>query len=294
MTIRHLRIFVAVCEEGSMTKAGQKLFMAQPTVSLAISKLEKHYGVQLFDRLSKRLYLTDTGRELLAYAQHIIQMFDEMETKVQNLGNSGTLRIGSSVTIGNRFLPSLLKTFSHNRPGVAVKSQIDNSERIEQAVLDNQVDLGLIEGVTRSSELVNEAFWDDELVLLFARGHRWETQAAVMPDQLKDEPFLAREHGSGGREVLESALLLHDIKIEPVWESISTQAIVQAVINGIGWAVLPLLLVESLLEQGLLVTRPIEGISLNRKFAIIYHKNKYLTDIMQEFMDLCTAPILTR
>ena len=77
-------------------------------------------------------------------------------------------------------------------------------------------------------------------------------------------------------------------------ESISTQAIVQAVINGIGWAVLPLLLVESLLEQGLLVTRPIEGISLNRKFAIIYHKNKYLTDIMQEFMDLCTAPILTR
>ena len=145
MNLRLLRIFVAVCKEGSMTKAGQKLFIAQPTVSLAISKLERYYGVTLFDRLSKRLYLTDTGRELLSYAQHILLMFDEMESRAKNRNNSGTLHIGSSVTIGNCLLPGLLKILAENRPGVAVKVQIDNSERIEQAVLDNHVDLGLIE-----------------------------------------------------------------------------------------------------------------------------------------------------
>lgn len=289
MTIRHLKIFVAVCEEGSMTKAGQKLFMAQPTVSLAISELEKHYGIKLFDRLSKRLYLTDAGRKLLPYAQHIVLMFNEMEAGAQDLNNSGTLRIGASVTIGNRLIPSLLKAFRMNRPNVAVKIRVDNSKKIEQAVLDNGIDLGLIEGVPHSTQFVNEPFLDDELVLLFARGHRWESQALVTPDQLKDEPFLARECGSGGREILESALLLHDIKLEPTWESISTQAIVQAVANGMGVAVLPLLLVEPLLTQGILVTRPIEGISLKRKFTIIYHKNKYITDIMREFIALCSA-----
>lgn len=287
MTIRHLKIFVTVCEEGSISKAGQKLFMAQPTVSFAVSELEKHYGVKLFDRLSKRLYLTDSGRKLLPYAQHIVSMFDEMEVGARNLDSSGTLRIGASITIGNCLIPILLKSFLENRPSVAVKMQVDNSEKIEQSVLDNRIDFGLIEGVAHSSQLVSEAFWDDELVLLFAPGHHWETQVSVMPDELKGEPFLMRERGSGGREILESALLLHDIEIEPRWESISTQAIIRAVADGFGVAVLPFLLAEPHLAQGTLVTRPIEDISLKRKFAIIHHKNKYITGIMQEFIGLC-------
>lgn len=86
-----------------------------------------------------------------------------------------------------------------------------------------------------------------------------------------------------------SALLLHGIEIEPAWESISTQAIVGAVSNGLGVTVLPLLLVESHLAQGMLLTRPIEGTPLKRKFAIIRHKNKYVTGAMQEFIDLCRA-----
>lgn len=287
MTIRQLQIFVTVCEEGSITKAAQKLFMAQPTVSFAVSELEKYYGAKLFDRLSKRLYLTDAGTRLLPYAQHIILMFNEMEAGAQNLKDSGTLRIGSSVTIGTCLIPNLLKSFAKNRPNVVVKMQVDNSEIIEQSVLDNQIDLGLIEGIVHSPQLVSEEFQKDELVLLFAPGHRWEAQTSVMLDQLKDEPFLMREHGSGGREILESALLLHDIDIKPAWESISTQAIVEAVANSLGVTVLPILLVESLLAQGILITRPIEGISLKRKFSLIHHKNKYITGIMREFIDLC-------
>ena len=291
MTLRHLKIFVTVCEEGSITKAAQKLFISQPTVSFAVSELEKHYGIKLFDRLSKRLYLTDAGTKLLPYAQHILLMFDEMEAGAQNLNNSGTLRIGASVTIGNCLIPGLLKSFTENYPDVAVKIQVDNSEKIEQAILDSQIDLGLIEGMTHNDQLVSEAFQNDELVLLLAPGHRLETQTSVMPEQLKDEPFLMRERGSGGREILESALLLHNIDIEPAWESISTQAIIQAVAGGLGISVLPRLLVEPLLAQGLLVTRPIEGISLKRKFFIVYHKNKYITNIMQEFIGLCHSSV---
>lgn len=289
MTIRHLKIFVTVCEEGSITKAGKKLFMAQPTISFAVSELEKHYGTKLFDRISKRLHLTDAGGKLLPYAQHITSMFDEMEAGAHDWDSSGTLRIGTSITIGNCLLPGLLKAFAERRPGVNVKVQVDNSEKIEQSVLDNRIDLGLIEGAFPSPQLVSETFRDDELVLLCPPGHRWAKQKAVMPDELKGEPFLMRERGNGGREVLEGALLLHGIEIEPAWESISTQAIVRAVANGFGVAVLPLLLVENHLAQDTLITRPIEGISLNQKFTIIHHKNKFITGAMQEFIGLCRA-----
>ena len=289
MTIRHLRIFVTVCREGSITKAGQKLFMAQPTISFAVSELEKFYDVKLFDRISKRLHLTDAGHKLLPYAQYVVSMFDEMEVIVRNCANGGTLRVGTSITIGNYTLHGLLKTFAARRPGVDVKIQIDNSEKIEQSVLNNCIDLGLIEGIPHSAQLCSEEFRDDELVLLFAPGHRWEAQAAVNPGELKNEPFLMRERGSGGREIVESALLLHGIEIEPAWESISTQAIARAVENGFGVAVLPFLLAENYLARGTLLTRPIEGISLKRKFVIIRHKNKHITDTMQEFINLCHA-----
>ncbi len=287
MTIRHLKIFVMVCEEGSITKAGQKLFMAQPTVSFAISELEQYYGTKLFDRISKRLYLTDAGQRLLPYAQHITSMFNEMETEIKRWDNGGTLRVGTSITIGNCLLPKLLKTFSEHRPDVVVKVQVDNSEKIEQAVLDNRIDLGLIEGVSHSTLIVSEPFCEDELVLLCAPNHRWAMQKSVQLEELKDEPLLMRESGSGGREILESALLLMDIKLEPSWVSISTNAIVQAVANGFGVAVLPLLLVENYLAQGTLIAKQLDGISLKRKMTMIHHRNKYLTGAASEFINVC-------
>ncbi len=108
MTIRHLKIFVTVCEEGGITQAGHKLFMAQPTVSAAISELEKQYGTKLFDRISRKLYLTDAGQKLLPYARHITSMFDEMENLAHDLEDSGTLKIGTSITIANRLFTGLL------------------------------------------------------------------------------------------------------------------------------------------------------------------------------------------
>lgn len=287
MTIRHLKIFLTVCEEGGITRAGEKLFMAQPTVSYAIAELEKHYGTKLFDRISKRLYLTDAGTKLLPYAQHIVSMFNEIETGAWSTNQGGTLRIGTSITIGNCLLPGLLSAFKEQNPGVSVKVRVDNSKQIEQFVLENSIDLGLIEGVSHSAQLVNEAFKDDELVLLCAPGHRWAGLEAVPPEELVAEPFLMRERGSGAREVFESMLLLHDIQLEPIWESVSTQAILRAVEKGLGVTVLPLLLVEGSLREGTLVAKPIKGISLKRKFAIIYHRNKFITGPAANFIQQC-------
>ena len=108
MTLRHLRIFLAVCREGSATAAAEKLYIAQPTVSVAIRELEEHYSVTLFDRIGRRLFLTDAGRQMQSYAQHIVALLDEMEARSQDWEETGTLRLGSSITIGTVQLPGIV------------------------------------------------------------------------------------------------------------------------------------------------------------------------------------------
>lgn len=138
MTLRHLRIFVAVCEEGSVTLAAEKLYLSQPAVSLAIHELEEHYGVRLFDRISRKLYLTSAGNRFLEYAVHISSLFDEMERDIQNWDTLGALRIGSSITIGAALIPKAVALYSQQYPDVEIKMVIDNSQVIEKKVLDRK------------------------------------------------------------------------------------------------------------------------------------------------------------
>ena len=105
MTLRHLRIFLAVCQEGTATAAAKKLYIAQPTISVAIRELESHYRITLFDRIGRRLFLTDAGEQLRSYAQHIVSLLEEMEVRTQDWEETGTLRLGSSITIGTARLP---------------------------------------------------------------------------------------------------------------------------------------------------------------------------------------------
>ena len=101
MTIRHMKIFVAVCRQGSVTGAAQALYLAQPSVSLAIRELEEYYGVRLFDRISRRMQLTQEGRQMFSYASHIVSLFDEMEQSIKNWDSLGTLRVGSSISFSS-------------------------------------------------------------------------------------------------------------------------------------------------------------------------------------------------
>ena len=126
MTLRHLKIFVAVCEEESITAAARKLYIAQPSVSFAIGELEEHYGVKLFDRISRRLYITEPGKQLLSRAREILAIFSEMEQGIRDWDSIGTLRIGTSITAGTCFLPEVAKKFYALRPQIQLQVSIEN------------------------------------------------------------------------------------------------------------------------------------------------------------------------
>lgn len=287
MTLRHIKIFVAVCECGSVTAAAKKLHIAQPAASLAILELEQYYGVKLFDRISKRLHITETGKQFLQYASHIASLFDELEQSIQNWDNIGTLRVGASVTIGNYLLPNYVEEFQKSYPEISLQVVVNNGKNIEEYVLRNKIDIGLIVGSGSNSFIESQSFMTDPLVLITSPNHPWTMFVEIDVEALKGEKFILRERGSSSREVFENVVQIQQLKISPAWESTSSQAIIRAVSKGLGVSFLPYLLIKESLERGEVKCVNIKGVSVERQLSIIYHKNKFLSNSAKNFIDLC-------
>ena len=287
MTLRHMKIFVTVSKFNSITKAAENLYISQPAVSCAIKELEDYYNIKLFDRISNRIYLTDSGKNFLDYAIHIVSLFDEMEIKVRNLDKTGRLRIGSSITIGTNFMPVYVNKFKSTYPRTEVYITIDSSEIIEKKLLQNELDFALIEGAIHLDSIICETYMDDELVIICSPDHKLCKSSTVTIDQFISEPFLLREKGSGTRELFDNVMASLGYSVIPTWESTSTLALINAVINGVGISVLPYMLVKEKLNDGQIATIQIDGLKFNRKFNIIYHKNKFLTASAKAFINMC-------
>ena len=280
-----MKIFATVCRCKSVTAAAEKLGIAQPAVSLAVKELEQYYGVSLFDRISHRLYITNEGKRLFEYACKIVLLFDEADSDIRDWDSFGVLRIGSSITIGTCLLPDYVARFRSQYPKVKVFATIDNSAEIEKKVLENQLDFALIEGNVHSDSIVCHPFLKDDLIPVC--GAKDETVPdEISVEQLGKFPFLLREKGSGTRELFDSTLLTRGITVTPEWESISTEAIVNAVSCGLGVSVLPLKLVERGLSQKLLRRIHIRGLSFERYLSLIYHKDKHLSKSILAFWGL--------
>ena len=276
MTLRHLRIFVAVCETGSMTAASAQMFIAQPSISLAISEMEEYYGVKLFDRISRKLYLTDNGRRALQYARHLIDLFDEMEQGVGGGQAAKELRIGTSITIGSCLLPGYIRELKERFPSLTVQAAVGNSEAIEQKLLENQIDIGIIEGMVHSPYIHCRTFPGDRLVFICPPAHPFAGHTLKSAEELAGQDLILRERGSAGREVLDGILAAGEISVKPLWESVSNEAVLEGVKAGLGLSLLPYYLVRDSLEKGQVKEFFIRGLALSRKFSVIY-QNKFLT-----------------
>ncbi len=170
MTLRHMKILVEVYRQNSVTKAAQALHLSQPSVSLALRELEDYYGVTLFERVGRRISPTECGREFYGYAVHVVSLMDELETRMRNWDAIGTVRIGATVTIGTYLLPELVRRYQAEFPALHVDVQVRRASQVEQLVLDNRIDLGLIETQPEHEELVAVPFSRDELQAIVPPG----------------------------------------------------------------------------------------------------------------------------
>lgn len=288
MTLRHIRIFLAVCNhDNNITRAAESLYMTQPAVSLAIHELENYYGVRLFERISRKLYITEAGKQMQEYASHLLSMFDDMERELRNWDSAGILRVGASITIGSQFMPEYVSRYQIVCPAVEVKVQVGPTGYLEKELLANHLDFALVEGVVHSPHLVCDEYMEDALVAVCAPGKPFQKGETVEIEQFRSQRLLLRESGSGTREKFDSAARLAGFSVEPSWESTSTGALVNAAIHGLGIAVLPGRMVVDELEKGEVVSFLVKGMDLRRRFKIVYHKNKFLSSSARIFIQLC-------
>lgn len=287
MTLRLLKIFIAVADLGSMTAASKFLFVSQPTVSQAIAELENHYNVKLFDRLSKRLYLTENGNELLSYARHIVDLLSEMEYSMKNDEKSGIIKIGSSVTVGTYLLPGLVNDFAKEYPSIQINAFVKNTKDIESMIIHNEIDFAIIEGAIHSAKIVSFPFMDDELVLVCGKNHPLYKSEVISAYALSNYKFIVREKGSGTRELFENIMASKEIVWNLAWESNGSDGLRSAALNGIGIAVLSEKLVREQIRSGDLSLIRVQDLSLPRTFSVAYHKNKFITSTMDAFIQLC-------
>ncbi|MCK9170633.1 MAG: LysR substrate-binding domain-containing protein [Treponema sp.] len=279
MTMRHLAVFIAVVDNDcSVTKASEVLHVAQPSVSQTIAELEEQYSIRLFDRLSRRLYLTPEGAEFAGYARRLVDDFTELDEMMKTSAGTAPLRIGASFTTGTVLLPELLR----KNPEIHAEVSVCNTRDIERMILESRLDAAIIEGNVESSDLVQMPLIKDELVF------------AASPEYTagRNPVFILREKGSGTRELSDTMLKIWTEKNgqQPVvWEVANTQTICALVKAVQGTTIISRGLIQTELSDGTLIdTTPADdnvkkaGI---RMFRLVHHRDKYIDVRMQQFID---------
>lgn len=280
MNIRHLKIFQTVCEQGSITHAAQQLYMTQPAVSHVIRSLEETLGYPLFDRISRRLYLTPAGSLFLEKTRQVLALYEELERDASSYENRAVLRIGSSITIANFWLPKVLQSFQ-KQTNTRAKVEVDRASVIISKLKQNEIDIAFIEGVLPQGDFTAVPFSAYRLKLVCAPAYSISKSIRNDPQELVKERFLLREQGSAIRNVFDSALELKQLAAEPLWTSVNSQALLQAARSGLGITVLPDMLVAEDLKQGTLMEVETPWLHLENKNYILYHKEKYISQPLQ-------------
>lgn len=286
MTIRHLEIFITVVDYGKMSKAAEVLYITQPTVSQAVKELEDYYGTRLFERLSRKLFITEEGKNLLSYARHVVDSCREMDRSMKNVGRSIRLRIGASVSVGTCFLGEWLKVFEDQVPGIETMITVCNTSQVEEMVLKSELDLGIVEGMVQSKDMIQIPVCEDRLVMVVGKGHQLYGKKCTDISCLNRASYISREAGSAEKNQLEQMLIKEQLHLDKVWSSTNTEAVKNAVMAGRGFAILSDRMVEREVKEGSMQII-LENRSMKRQLQLIYHKDKYIPDTMQRFITIC-------
>src|SRR5256714_6692306 len=208
MADRRLQVFHAVATHLSFTRAAEALFMTQPAVTFQIKQLEEQFNTRLFDRSQGRIALTAAGALALEYAERILALSAELDTRMKELSGqlAGPLLIGASMTIGEYVLPRLIGEFKGRFPAVGPTLFVGNSEAVQDRVAERTLDLGFIEGDTHLSSLLSEICCEDELQVVCAPSHPLAKEPFALPFSLIQYPYVGREAGSGTRAVIDRYL----------------------------------------------------------------------------------------
>jgi len=282
MDIKQLKVFCAVVQKGSFSRAAEMLNLTQPTISFQIGSLEKELETRLFDRGGRQVIATKSGEVLYQYALKILELTQEAEEAIDQLKGlvRGKLIIAASTIPGEYILPGLLSGFKERYPGIELVLMVTDTKGVIRKVIDNEVEVGAVGAKEENDKLVFTKFATDRLVLIAPPDNRWFKQEAISLEELKEVPFVMREAGSGTRTIVKQRLKemgVDERELNVVMELGSTAAVENAVESGAGVSIISERAVESEIKLGLLRKLRVEGLKLERDFFIVYKRRKTLS-----------------
>lgn len=293
MADRRLQVFTTVARLLSFTKAAETLHMTQPAVTFQIRQLEEYFNARLFDRTHNRITLTETGELVRRYADQIIETYKEMDNQVRIMTGDvqGPLVIGASTTIGDYVIPEILGEYQARFPDVTIRLNISNTHGIIQMVENNEIDIGIVEGPVDNKNLTTEVCWHDELVLACPKDHALSGLDEVTIAQIMPFPYIGREEGSGTRGVFETYMEEHGCnpdELDVILEFSSPESIKAAVGASLGVSVQSKAALQKEDQLGLLSVVPLKP-SITRPFSLVYQRQKFTTQAMEEFLEFAQA-----
>ena len=279
MNLDQLRIFQAVAQSGSFTRAAEIVHLTQPGISKHIKQMEEYFAVPLFDRAGRKAMLTEAGAVLYEATQEIMSTIDGAEHRIDDLKGlrGGKLRLGSSFPIGVYVLPPVLAEFRKQHPAVEITLEIRLSEAVEAKLLVNQYDLGLVSHDNHDSRLVARPFMRDELVVIVPPGHAWASKRQIRLKALATETFIVAAQGAGTRAVVEERLAEQGITLPKIMEFGNLEGVKHAVEAGLGVSVQARTVVNREIAAGSLHAVQLSGVDTSIRFFYVSRRNSHLT-----------------
>ena len=289
MSDRRLQVFHSVARHLSFTKAAEALHMTQPAVTFQVRQLEEQFNTRLFDRTHNRISLTAAGERVYHYAKQVFDLYSRMEGEVRALTGevSGVMILGASTTVAEYMLPALLGAFKRKFPDVVIRLQVSNTEGIVAQVENNVIDLGVVEGPVANKSLMVEICRIDRLVAVLPPGHELASKANLPVADVLKYPFIAREEGSGTREVTFDYLRsagLDPADLTVVMELGSPESIKGAIEAGMGISILSRSTIARELELGTLACVELEP-RLERPLSFVHQKQKFRVRAIEELLE---------
>lgn len=288
-TLRQLEVFLAVARFESVSRAAEALFMSQSAASGALADLERQFDIRLFDRIGKRLQISELGRALRPRAQAAFEHAQEMERALEARQDLGLLRLGATLTIGNHLAVPLMAQFMREQPGAMLTLTVANTQQIVRQVSNFEIDIGLVEGEIEHPDLDVHVWRDDQLVVFCAAHHPFARKRCLTDDDLRRAEWIVREPGSGTRQTFDRAMhgLLHDLKIVLALQH--TEAIIGAVQAGVGVGCVSRIALDDAFARGTLRPCRVPHRDFRRQFFFVLHKQKYHSTGLRRWLDLCQA-----
>lgn len=287
MTNRNLEIFVAVAECENMSEAARRLYITQSSVSQVVSEIEKKYGILLFDRLSKSLHLTEVGQTFLIYAKRVLALQKELDEYLHCASASQKVRLGATVTVGTCIISPILLQLKATMPTLNAELLVANTHILEEKLLKSELDICLVEGRIKHPDLIVQKAIHDKLVMICSVDHPFFGRSGVSLKETSEYPIIFREQGSGTRAQIEKEFQERGLPTSIVWDCYNTEAIINGAADNHGISIISERLIRDAVRQGKLWSCPVEDADFDRSFDLVYHKDKYITPILQEFIDIC-------